>query len=123
MRASQRAQITWPIAFDDVADQMAERLPGDLRHHRGDVVNANVPPPLLPLTQIAFDTLLDLSADERPAVLRRLDEARAAFAAWRTAHGLALAKELLDGHVLRRLPKEIVPAEWMQLAEGLASTV
>jgi len=123
MRASQRAEITWPTTFDAVANQMAERLPRDLWHHRGGVMNAKVPAALVSLMQAAFDTLLDLSAGEPPAALRHLDEVRGAFDAWRTTHGLPLAKALLDGHVLRRLPKEVVPEEWMQLAEGLAARV
>lgn len=123
MRASQRARITWPVTFDTVAKQMAERLPADLRHHRGDAVDAQVPAPLVPLMQVAFDALLELGAGEPRAALQRLDEVRGAFAAWRTTHGLPLAKELLDGHVLRRLPKEAVPEEWMQLAKGLAGSV
>jgi hypothetical protein len=123
MRASQQAHITWPTTFDAVANQMAQRLPGGLRHHRGDAVNAAVPATLLPLMQETFDTLLELSAGEPPPALQRLDAVRDAFAAWRTTHGLPLAKELLAGHVLRRLPKEAVPEKWMQLAEGLACSV
>jgi hypothetical protein len=122
-RASQRAQITWPISFDAVAKQMAQRLPGDLRHHRGGVVNAKVPARLVPLIEAAFDMLLELGVNDWPPALHRLDEVRDAFATWCTSHGLPLARELLDGHVLRRLPKEAVPDGWMQLAEGLAGRV
>ena len=123
MRVGQQAQIDWPMAFEAVADRMAQRLPGALRHHHTDVVDGKVAAPLVPLLQTAFDELLTLRAGESPSAQQRLDEIRAATTTWRTAQGLALARELLDGHVLRRLPREVVPDDWMQVAEGLARSV
>jgi hypothetical protein len=123
VRVSQQVQIDWPMAFDAVADRMAHRLPGVLRHHHTGVVDAKVTASLVPLLQVAFDTLLGLQAGESPSIQQHLDEIRAASMTWCTARGLALAKELLDGHVLRRLPKEVIPDDWMQVAEGLARSV
>lgn len=123
MRAGQQAQIDWPVTFDAVADQMAQRLPGALRHHHAGVVDAKVPASLVPLMQAAFDKLLELRAGEAPSAQQHLDEIRAALTTWCTERGLALARELLDGHVLRRLPWEVIPDDWMQVAEGLARSV
>lgn len=123
MRAGQQAQIDWPVAFDAVANQMAQRLPGALRHHHTRVVDARVPSSLVPPMHAAFELLLELRAGDAPSVWQHLDGIRAASTTWRAAQGLALARELLNGHVLRRLPREVIPDAWMQIAEGLARSV
>ena len=123
LRVGRQAQIDWPVAFDAVANQMAQRLPLALRHHHLGVMEPTVPASLVALMHAAFAHLLELRAGEAPLVQQRLDEIRAASTAWRAGQGRALARELLDGHVLRRLPREVIPNDWMQVAEGLARSV
>ena len=122
-RAGQQAGFVWPIAFDAISEQMPLRLNGGLRHHRSAAVGAGMPKPVAALMQPAFESLLALEAGDAPRHLHRLDEISAEFTAWRLQHGRSLANELLDGHILRRLPNEVIPDEWMQLAEGVARSI
>jgi hypothetical protein len=122
-RAGGQTGFAWPIAFDAIAEQMPSRLNGSLRHHRSDMVGAGMPQQVAALMQPAFETLLALEAGDAPRHLHRLDDIRAEFTTWRLQHGQSLANELLDGHVLRRLPNEVIPDEWMQIAEGAARSI
>jgi len=122
-RASQQARIVWPNAFDAIAKQMPWRLNGGLRHHWSEAIGQDMPKPLAALMQAAYESLLVLETDDAPHHLRHLDEIRSEFTAWRLQHGQSMANELLDGHGLRRLPHEVIPEEWMQLAEGVARSI
>ncbi len=122
VHASEQAGIAWPFAFDAVAEQMELRLPETLRHHQLNAMRCDVPQAIRVLMQPAHDTLLALTHGDAPSHLYHLDELRGDLTSWRLQYGRSFAHELLDGHVLRSLPPEVIPADWMQLAEGLAQS-
>ena len=122
-RASDQAGFDWPFAFDAVAEQMKLRLPATLRHHQADALQCDAPQPLGALLGPTYDALLELEYGDGATRQRQLDEIRDEFTTWRRQHGQSLAAELLDGHVLRHLPQEVIPDDWMQLAEGLAQSI
>jgi hypothetical protein len=68
------------------------------------------------------DALLALRHGDAPSYLYRLDKVRDKFTSGRVQHGRSLGAELPDGHVLRSLPCEAIPDDWMQLAGGLAQS-
>jgi hypothetical protein len=117
--AGEQAGITWPIALEAVAEHVKSRLLDTLRHHQLNAVQCEVPLAIRPLMQPAYNALSGIAHGDAVLLLRRLDELRDPFVSWRLRDGEHFAAGLLDGHVLRRLPPEVIPADWMRMAEGL----
>jgi hypothetical protein len=121
-RAGRQTNIIWPISIDAVAPQMQQFLDTNQRHHRQPPQQSGVRI-LDRLVEETHRTLLGLTIDpEQADQLRRLDDLRAAFARWVRSDGQRMIDALLEGHVMRLLPRAELSPDWLHAVQRLALT-